>query len=153
MSKQLNWDKKFLEIANSMSEMSKCRSKKVCAIAVRDTRIIATGINGTLQGYQNCSDRFPNGVTSENREEHHKWSLLYEAHAEDNLISEFSKNHISSIGATIYITIQPCVKCTIRLANIGIERIVYASTYDKANTDYSKEIFKHSNIIFDHITI
>lgn len=150
---QLEWDKKFLEISESMSKMSKCQSKQVCAIAVKNNRIIATGINGSLEHFENCCDKFPNGVNEDNREEHHTWSLLYEAHAEDNLVSEFSKNHISSIGSTIYINYQPCARCTIRLASIGVSRIVYSKKYDKADTSFSHEIFNHSDIIFDYIKI
>ena len=152
-TKQLKWDKKFLEICDSMAQMSKCQSRKVCAIAVRNTRIIATGINGSIPGFENCCDKFPNGVTIDNREEHHKWSQLYESHAEDNLTAEFAKNHISSIGATVYVNLQPCEKCTIRLAGIGISRIVYSNQYDKGNIKYSHEIFNHSNVIFDYVKI
>lgn len=151
--KQFKWDIRMLQIAESMSNESKCQSRHVCAIATKNNRIIATGINGTISGFQNCSQRFPNGVNESNREEHHAWSQLYEAHAEDNLIAEFAKNQISSIGSTVYINLHPCEKCTIRLAGIGVTRIVYSIHYDKANTDYTKEIFAHSNIKFSHIKI
>jgi dCMP deaminase len=133
--------------------MSKCQSKQVCAIAVKNNRIIATGINGSLSGFKNCDEQFPNGVNEHNREEHHQWSLLYENHAEDNLVSEFAKNNISSIGATVYVNLQPCKKCTIRLAAIGITRIFYSKKYDKGNIEYCDEIFNHAGIEFKYINL
>jgi len=153
MIDQLEWDYTFLDICNIMSKRSKCKSRQVCAIATRNNRIIATGINGSLSGFQNCCDKFPNYTEEHDREEHHAWSLLYEAHAEDNLVSEFSKNHISSIGATVYVNLQPCPKCTIRLAGIGIDRIVYSKKYDKGDIDYCNEIFNHSKITFNYINL
>lgn len=153
MTDQLKWDHMFLEICDTMSKRSKCKSRQVCAIAVKNNRIIATGINGSLAGFQNCCDKFPNYNEKIDREKHHAWSLLYELHAEDNLLAEFSKNNISSIGATVYVNLQPCSKCTIRLAGIGIDRIVYSRKYDKGDIDYCQEIFKHSDIKFEYINI
>lgn len=153
MTNQLLWDHTFLEMCDVMSNRSKCVSRKVCAIATKNNRIIATGINGSLPGFQNCCDKFPNYNDKLHREEHHKWSLLHEAHAEDNLIAEFSKNNISSIGATIYINLQPCSICSLRLPPLGIKRIVFSNKYDKGDINYSKKIFKHCNISLEYLTI
>jgi len=152
-NKQLNWDKKFLEICGLMAQMSKCQSRQVCAIATKNNRIIATGINGSLSGFQNCNEVFPFGVNEHNREEHHIWSLENEAHAEDNLIAEFSKNSISCLNSTVYVNLQPCKICTLRLANIGIKRIVYSNTYDKASTTYTNNTFSKCNIITNYIPL
>ncbi len=49
-------DKNFLNIAKELSFASKCVSKQVGAVIVKDGRILSTGYNGTPAGYQNCSD-------------------------------------------------------------------------------------------------
>lgn len=145
--KQHKWDLKFLEIAESMSEMSHCQSRKVCAIAVRDNRIIATGINGTIEGQLNCDDVFINAVDESNREHHHEWSLKYELHAEANLISQSAKNGIKLSGCTIYVTLQPCKQCTLYLTNLGVNRVVYLNSYDKGDKDFSYTILNQAGVL------
>ena len=48
----------FIDTAIRLGQESKCVSKKVGAIIVRDGRIISTGYNGTISGYHNCNDIF-----------------------------------------------------------------------------------------------
>lgn len=145
--KQHKWDLKFLEIAECMAQMSHCQSRKVCAIAVRDNRIIATGINGTIEGQLNCDEVFINGVNESNRAEHHEWSLKYELHAEANLISESAKNGIKLSGSTIYVTLQPCKQCTLYLTSLGVSRVVYLNSYDKGDKDFSYTILKQAGVL------
>ena len=41
----------FLDVAETISQMSHCVSHKVGAILVKDKRIISTGYNGTPKGF------------------------------------------------------------------------------------------------------
>ena len=75
-------DKIFIKIANEIASASKCVSKQVGAVIVKDGRILSTGYNGTPPGYENCCDHWNNEYTSE----HHEWSKTYEIHAEMNAI-------------------------------------------------------------------
>lgn len=152
MNKQLEWDKTFLKIANTIAEQSKCQSVKVCAIAVKDNRIIGTGINGSLPGAINCNEVFDK-VTPENRLKHREWSIKNEIHAEANLISEFAKTNRSISGSTVYINFSPCETCTRLLSRVGIKRIVYAELYDKGDISYTKAFFEKSKIELEHISI
>lgn len=147
----MNHDKIFIETTHVLSKMSKCQSKKVCAVAVKNGRIIATGLNGSISGAINCCDKFPEGVNKENRSEHHEWSLENELHAEMNLILECAKNGRTLKGATLYINLQPCDKCALSLANSGIVRIIYDKEYDFSNLEKIKNIFRNANIEFSQI--
>ena len=49
-------DQSFINIAKEISKASKCVSKQVGAVIVKDGRILSTGYNGTPAGYKNCSD-------------------------------------------------------------------------------------------------
>ena len=49
-------DKSFINIAKEIALPSKCVSKQVGAVIVKDGRILSTGYNGTPAGYKNCSD-------------------------------------------------------------------------------------------------
>ena len=72
---------------------SKCISKQVCAIIVKDDRLKSTGHNGTPKGQPNCCDvnahlldadgNYTSGTAAD---EHHKWSKQNEIHAEINAI-------------------------------------------------------------------
>ncbi|MCW9025900.1 MAG: deaminase, partial [Thiovulaceae bacterium] len=58
-------DKNFINIANELSSASKCVSKQVGAVIVKDGRILSTGYNGTPAGYTNCSEHWDNKYTKE----------------------------------------------------------------------------------------
>jgi dCMP deaminase len=147
--KQEKTDQQFLKIALEFSKYSKCVSKKVCALIVKDNRIISTGLNGTLLGFRNCNEIFdPNKF---DREEHHKWSLFNEMHAETNAILAAAKNGIKVDQATIYCTLQPCDKCLSSILASGISRIIYHKEYDKAKYCFQVSELKNMNIEFKQI--
>ena len=138
------WDELFLKIAKDIAKMSHCVSKQVCALAVKNNRIICTGINGTVKGATNCDELFDRN--NFDREEHHKWSLNNEVHAEANLVAEANKNGTILKDSTIYLTLSPCNTCCLLLASVGVSRIVYAEEYDKSNLEDVKNILKNLNI-------
>lgn len=126
----------FIETANRLGLQSKCVSKKVGAIIAKDGRIISTGYNGTISGYHNCNDIF-DGDTFD-KDEHHRWSLLYEIHAEQNALMMAAKYGIAVNNCTMYVSLQPCNNCLKLILASGIRHIVYDEKYDKC--DYSKEV-------------
>ena len=151
---QVKWDKKFLSIAESFSEMSKCQSKNVAAIATIDRRIVCTGLNGSIPHAMNCSDIFKNGVNEENREKHHRWSQDHEIHAEMNLILHMAKMGEYSIkNATIYVNLEPCNRCLLSLITCGVERVVFSKRYDKIDRKVQEQLLHNSSILFDYIEI
>jgi len=91
----------FLKTAYLLGKESKCVSKQVGALIVRDNRVISMGYNGTPAGYENCCDHFPD-YTKKDRDVHHKWSRIYEIHAEQNGI-DFAAKHGVSTTDVIYI--------------------------------------------------
>ena len=119
-------DKNFINIATELATASKCVSKQVGAVIVKDGRILSTGYNGTPTGYTNCNEYWNNEYTPE----HHEWSKTYEIHAEMNAIIWAARKGISIEGATIYVTLEPCSECSKNLIASGIKRIVYAKEYE-----------------------
>ena len=128
----------FLDIADQFKNKSKCVSYQVAAIAVKDGRIIFSGINGTAPGSTNCREVFPTYDKNEHREIHHKWSLIHEIHAEQNLIAGAAKAGIKLEGVDVFLTVQPCTDCMKLLIAAGIKRIYYRGSYDKADPDSIK---------------
>lgn len=130
--------KTFLRILNEFASLSHCVSKKVAAMAVKDGRIISTGINGTAPGYWNCDDLFDS--TNFDRSMHHEFSETYEIHAEMNMILYAAKNGISLNGATLYCSMQPCWNCIKHISVVGIKTVIYANEYDLIDEQKNKAI-------------
>lgn len=126
-------DKTFLEMTERFSSLSKCVSKQVACLIVRDNRIISSGINGTATGYTNCNEVFDRNKFD--REKHHIFSDMFEIHAEMNAILNAAKNGISINNSTAYCILEPCFNCSKNLAMSGIRRIVYLNSYDLINNN------------------
>ncbi|OQA76119.1 MAG: Riboflavin biosynthesis protein RibD [Candidatus Dependentiae bacterium ADurb.Bin246] len=140
-------DKNFLNIAKELSFASKCVSKQVGAVIVKDGRILSTGYNGTPAGYQNCSDFWDGKYTKD----HHDWSKTYEIHAEMNAIIWAARKGISIEGATIYVTLEPCSECSKNLIASGIKRIVYEKAYEHTNSEIISKFLEDNGVKIEQI--
>jgi len=121
----------FIRVLNELKQESKCVSRQVSALIVKDGRIISTGYNGTLKGAPNCCEVHDRDHFE--REEHHQWSLMNEIHAEQNAIAVAAKNGIALAGCVCYCSLQPCNTCLLLLIQAGVKEIVYVDSYDKCN--------------------
>ena len=135
-------DQNFINIAFELASASKCVSKQVGAVIVKDGRILSTGYNGTPAGYINCRDHWNGEYTSE----HHEWSKTYEIHAEMNAIIWAAREGISIEGATIYVTLEPCSECSKNVIASGIKRIVYAKPYEHTHSEVISKFIKDNGV-------
>ena len=140
-------DKNFINIAHELATASKCVSKQVGAVIVKDGRILSTGYNGTPAGYTNCCEHWNGEYTSE----HHEWSKTYEIHAEMNAIIWAAREGISIKDATIYVTLEPCSDCSKNIIASGIKRIVYDKSYEHTNSDVVTKFIKDNGVIIEKI--
>jgi dCMP deaminase len=51
-----SWDKYFYDICKSVASKSRCLSRQIGAVIVRDKSIISTGYNGPPRGIPHCDD-------------------------------------------------------------------------------------------------
>lgn len=154
MEKQRKWDTTWLLFAEMMaSRHSKCASKSVACVIVKDEKPISIGINGTPSGHLNCNERYlkKDGVLfrrveqqgqlsilhegmyfdfCDDQEEHHFWSKQHEIHAEINALGKLAADSTSAKGATAYVTHSPCHGCSLALIASKIERVVYSVGYE-----------------------
>lgn len=140
-------DRNFVNIAHEIASASKCVSKQVGAVIVKDGRILSTGYNGTPSGYVNCSEHWHDEYTKE----HHEWSKTYEIHAEMNAIIWAARKGISIEDATIYVTLEPCSECSKNLIASGIKRIVYDKPYEHTNSEVVEKFIKENGVIIEQI--
>ncbi len=140
-------DKNFINIAQELAKASKCVSKQVGAVIVKDGRILSTGYNGTPAGFTNCSDHWNGEYTSE----HHEWSKTYEIHAEMNAIIWAAREGISIKDATIYVTLEPCSECSKNIIATGIKRIVYAKPYEHTHSEVISKFIKDNGVSIEKL--
>lgn len=126
---RVSWDEYFLQIAEMVKTRSTCLRREVGAVITKDNRIITTGYNGAPSGLKHCIElggcyrekmKIPSGQRHE---------LCRALHAEQNAIIQAANLGISTQGATLYVTLQPCVICAKMIINAGIVRIVYQGDY------------------------
>jgi dCMP deaminase len=123
-----SWDEYFVEIARQVATRSTCLRRQVGAVVVRDRRILTTGYNGPPRGVSHCDVagclREELGIPSGQR-----LDICRALHAEQNAIIQAALHGVSTQGAMIYVTHQPCFTCAKMIVNAGILRIVYADGY------------------------
>ncbi|HZK57031.1 MAG TPA: cytidine/deoxycytidylate deaminase family protein [Clostridia bacterium] len=134
-----SWDEYFMEIAEVVKTRSTCLRRQVGAVIVKDKQILSTGYNGAPSGLKHCEEtgclRQQLGVPSGEKHE-----LCRGLHAEQNAIIQASLHGVKIEGATIYVTIQPCVVCAKMIINSGIKRLVYKGNYpDKLSAQMLEE--------------
>ena len=116
------YDETMLATAKLFGELSYCEKKKVGAVIARDGRILATGYNGTVSGFDNKCETYDflqdKLVTSP-----------YVIHAEQNALMFCAKNGIPTDGTTMYVTLSPCATCAKLLVQAGIKRVVFLEYY------------------------
>ena len=140
-------DNNFINIAKEIATASKCVSKQVGAVIVKDGRILSTGYNGTPAGYTNCKDHWNGEYTKE----HHDWSKTYEIHAEMNALIWAARKGISIEGATIYVTLEPCSECSKNLIAAGIKEIVYDKAYEHTDSNIISKFIKDNGVKISQI--
>ena len=112
------WDKRFLDIAKSVSTWSKDPSRKIGAIAVRNRKILSTGYNGFPKGIEDTEERYNN----------RELKYQYVVHAEMNCIYNAAENGISLRDSTLYIYGLPvCGDCALGIIQAGVSRVVALS--------------------------
>lgn len=165
-----DWDKYFWDVCVAVASNSKCLSRKLGAIIVRDKTIVGTGYNGPPRGIPECSKRLIEGVDPFLTEEFKlisnrvketlknqcprrilglrsgeglEWCVA--GHAERNALINSARLGISTLGAKMYMNCGvPCKDCMVEIINAGIEEIVVSKWqfYD----NMSKYLLTHSGL-------
>jgi len=136
--KQIEYDRRYLEMAKIWAKNSYCVRRQVGALIVKGKMIISDGYNGTPSGFENvCEDE--NNVTKP-----------YVLHAEANAITKVAKSNNSSEGATLYVTTSPCMECSKLIIQSGIKRVVFCDKYH--NTE-GLQLLERANIEIVHLEL
>src|SRR5258705_9126785 len=125
MSARPAFDDIYMELAVNLAKRSHCIKRDVGAVLTKDTRIISIGYNGPPSGTHNCDEVWPE--TGCPRDSKGGCSLAI--HAEQNAILYAVKNSMSVDGATLYVTLSPCLACARIIFSMGIMKVIYLNSY------------------------
>jgi len=151
-----NWDEYYFNVCRQAARHSKCLSRRIGAILVKDKSIVSTGYNGPPRGVPSCDHRWqmdPYFIAKYESQvvipiDHSKpicprynlgaksgelLDICIAGHAEENAILNAAWHGISTKGATLFMTCAiPCFRCIIKIINAGISEIVVTgiSFYD-----------------------
>ncbi len=119
------FDDIYMELAVNLARRSHCIKRHVGAVLTLDTRIISIGYNGPPSGTHNCDEEWPEvGCPRDS-----KGGCSLAIHAEQNAILYAVKNKSSVEGATLYVTLSPCLSCARIIYSTGIQKVVYLNSY------------------------
>lgn len=124
MSK-ISFDDIYMELAQNLAHKSHCVKIKVGAVLTQDTRIISLGYNGPPAGTHNCDEQWPEKGCARDR----KGGCSLAIHAEENAILYAAKNKVTIEGATLYVTLSPCLACARIIYTTGIKNVLFLKSY------------------------
>ncbi len=119
------FDDIFMELAVNLSKRSHCVRAHVGAVLTQETRIISIGYNGPPAGTHNCDEEWPEAGCARDR----KGSCSLALHAEQNAVLYAAKNGSSVEGATLYVTLSPCLACARIIYSMKIAKVIYLNSY------------------------
>jgi dCMP deaminase len=112
----------FLAITSVVAKRGTCPRRKVGCILVVDNRIVAAGYNGAPKGLPHCDEVGckPDG----------QGGCTNASHAELNALAYAARRGLAPLdGATCYLTLSPCYRCSQHLITTGIARVVFDTMY------------------------
>jgi len=174
---QLDWDKYFYNLCVEVSKNSKCLSRKIGSILVKDKSILSTGYNGPPRGVPTCSERYnldpklhelitKDGTTPDENDianvcpryivgfksgQGLEWCVA--GHSERNTLINAARMGIKTKNCKLYMSCGiPCAPCLVEIINAGIEEIIVTKIeYYDVSAEY---LLKNSSLkyrVFEHL--
>ncbi len=121
-----SWDEYYMGIAMAVRKRANCTGNRVGAVLVCGGRVVATGYNGTPDGFPNCDE---GGCIRCSQRERFKSGEAYDlcicVHAEQNAYLAAARFGIAVEGATLYTTMRPCFGCAKEALQAKVKEVVY----------------------------
>jgi dCMP deaminase len=132
ISSRPTWDEYFMMLAKLTATRSTCLAFPVGAVIVKDRQVLSTGYNGSPSGSAHCTTQgycYPD-VSACNVA---KALPSRSVHAEANAIAQAAKHGISTDGASIYVTLEPCLSCLKLIISAGIREVFYETKFNSGD--------------------
>lgn len=140
------WDEYFMLMAKLASTKSTCLAFPVGAVIVKDRQVLATGYNGSPSGSAHCTAQgyCYEGLSSCDAS---KTLPSRAVHAEANAIAQAARHGIATQGATIYVTLEPCIACLKLIISAGIREVFYETNFNSGNKLLVRDAFVADNLV------
>jgi dCMP deaminase len=145
-SERPSWDEYFMLLAKLAASRSTCLAFPVGAVIVKDRQILATGYNGSPSGSVHCTAQgycYP-GLSSCDAS---KTMPSRSVHAEANAIAQAAKHGIATDGASIYVTLEPCLSCLKLIISGGIREVFYETPFNKGESILVRDSFIEDGLV------
>lgn len=114
----------FLEAAQRVAGKSNCASRHVGAVVVSEDKIVAEGFNGVSSRFSDCvaagCERCRTGGAL---------GVAYDncicIHAEQRAVAAAAAQGVSTSGASLVLTLRPCLQCLLLVYAAEIRQIRY----------------------------
>lgn len=145
-SQRPTWDEYFLMLAKLAATRSTCLAFPVGAAIVKDRQILATGYNGSPAGSVHCTAQ---GYCYEGLSSCDASKIMpsRSVHAEANAIAQAAKHGISTAGATIYVTLEPCLSCLKLVISAGIREVFYETPFNTGESILVRDSFIKDGLV------
>jgi dCMP deaminase len=140
------WNEYFLMLAKLAATRSTCLAFPVGAVIVKNKQVLATGYNGSPSGSAHCTAQgfcYP-GLSSCDAS---KAMPSRAVHAEANAIAQAAKHGISTEGASIYVTLEPCLSCLKLIISAGIREVFYETAFNSGNNAIVRDSFVNEGLV------
>ena len=133
-------------IAKLAATRSTCLAFPVGAVIVKNKQVLATGYNGPPSGSVHCTAQgycYPGLDSCDARRDLPSRAV----HAEANALAQAAKHGISTDGATIYVTLEPCLFCLKLIISAGIREVFYESSFNTGANSLVRDMFIEENLV------
>jgi len=143
------WHEYFLMLAKLAATRSTCLAFPVGAVIVKNKQILATGYNGPPSGSVHCTAQgycYPDLSSCDAS----KTLPSRAVHAEANAIAQAAKHGIPTDGASIYVTLEPCLYCLKLIISAGIKEIFYETGFNQGDKARVRDSFIDEGLVKLH---
>lgn len=140
------WDEYFLMLAKLAATRSTCLAFPVGAVIVKNKQVLATGYNGSPSGSAHCTAQgycYP-GLSSCDAS---KTMPSRAVHAEANALAQAAKHGIATAGASIYVTLEPCLSCLKLIISAGIHEVFYETSFNSGESIRVRDSFVKEGLV------
>jgi dCMP deaminase len=136
MADQKQLDETYMGTALLHARLSKAIRAQVGAVLVTSQGVTLSGYNGTPVGLRNECET----VKWDSKGDTYLVTKPEVIHSELNCILKAAREGVSCIGATMYVTLSPCVPCAAMMIQAGVKRLVYKELYrDESGVNLLKD--------------
>lgn len=132
----------WCDILNRFSQQSRCKSRSVGALVVKDEFLIAEGWNSAPRG-SSCDDCRRSKCLGLSDLSGTYLDQAICAHAEANAIANCAKRGVATDGAELWVSCTPCSECAKLIVGAGIRKVTYLIEYP---SPLSYQVFEKAKV-------